>query len=97
MSDKNKDRLDMAYVNSLPQPLWDRGYPVINIDVQSGLYHIDVCGMVEVRSIDKCFSMLDAFGKSHFVGDFELDSSLWDERTCPPNPEASAAAKPSDV
>ena len=75
-----QDRLDMAYINSLPQPLWDDGWPVHDIEVETGLYRIDVCGLLEVRHIDKCITMKDATGKVHYVSDFETDPTLWEGR-----------------
>ena len=83
--DTGRDRLDMAYINSLPLPLWDGDWPVFDIDVESGLYRIDVCGLFEVRSIDRCMTMRDATGKQHYVGDFELDPEQWEERTLTAN------------
>lgn len=74
------DRLDMAYINSLPQPLWDGDWPVIWIDVETGCYIIDVCGMTEPRHIDRCMRMRDATGKEHYTSDFELDPAEWEDR-----------------
>jgi hypothetical protein len=90
--DVGRDRLDMAYINSLPLPLWDEEWPVYDIDVETGLYRIDVCGLFEVRHIDRCFTMKDATGKSHYVGDFELDPEQWEERV---RPEVSAPTPPA--
>jgi len=81
--DTGRDRLDMAYINSLPLPLWDGDWPVYDIEVETGLYRIDVCGLLEVRHIDRCFTMKDSTGKTHYVGDFELDPEQWEERTAP--------------
>jgi hypothetical protein len=74
------DLLDIAHINSLPQPLWDGDWPVYDIDVQTGLYRIDVCGLLEVRHIDRCFGMKDATGRRHYIEDFYLDPELWEER-----------------
>ena len=81
--DTGRDRLDMAYINSLPLPLWDGNWPVYDIDVETGLYRIDVCGLFEVRHIDHCISMKDSAGRTHYVGDFELNPEQWEERTAP--------------
>lgn len=81
--DTGRDRLDIAYINSLPLPLWDGDWPVYDIDVETGLYRIDVCGLLEVRHIDRCLTMKDAHGARHYVGDFELDPEQWEERTAP--------------
>lgn len=51
---KPNDLLDMAWINSLPQPLsvtkcsekWL--WPVIDIDVETGLLRIDVVGLSEI-------------------------------------------------
>lgn len=81
--DQGRDRLDMAYINSLPLPLWDGDWPVADIEVETGLYRIDVCGLLEVRHIDRCFTMKDSNGKQHYVSDFELNPEHWEERTSP--------------
>lgn len=74
------DLLDMDYINSLPQPLWDWDWPVYDIDVQTGLYRIDVCGLLEIRHIDRCITMKDCTGKTHYTGDFYTDPESWEER-----------------
>ena len=76
-----EDLLDIDYINSLPQPLWDGEWPVYDIEVQTGLYRIDVCGLLEVRHIDKCHSMRDATGAKHYTGDFYLDEKQWESRS----------------
>lgn len=75
----NRDRLDIDYINSLPQ-LWVDGWPVYDIDVETGLFRIDVCGLLEVRHIDRYIAMSDSTGKRHYTCDFELDQSLWEDR-----------------
>lgn len=77
------DLLDMDYINSLPQPLWDGDWPVFDIDVQSGLYRIDVCGLLEVRNIGGCMTMKDATGKRHYTSDFYTDPESWEDRAIP--------------
>lgn len=74
------DLLDMDYINSLPQPLWDDGWPVYDIEVSTGLYRIDVCGLLEVRHMDRCLTMKDAIGKTHYTGDFYTDPEMWEDR-----------------
>jgi hypothetical protein len=91
--DTGRDRLDMAYINSLPLPLWDGDWPVYDIDVETGLYRIDVCGLLEVRHIDRCFTMKDSTGKTHYVGDFELDREQWEERASPDGSTPNVGAK----
>jgi len=87
-----RDMLDMEYINSLPQPLWDGEWPVYDIEVETGLYRIDVCGLLEVRHIDRCMMMKDATGKTHYVGDFYLDPGEWEDRAAlTPNAEVTGA------
>lgn len=74
------DLLDMDYINSLPQPLWDGDWPVHDIDVQTGCYRIDVCGLLEARHIGGCITMTDAAGKQHYVSDFYSDPECWEDR-----------------
>lgn len=86
---KRPDLLDLEYINSLPLPLWDGEWPVYDIDVETGLYRIDVCGLLDVLHIRRCFTMRDATGKNHYVGDFYMDPDEWEERTAPETPNTS--------
>lgn len=88
---RGRDRLDMAYINSLPLPLWDGDWPVVDIDVETGLYRIDVCGLLEVRHIDRCFTMDDSNGNRHYVGDFEIDPEQWEDRALTQNVKVTGA------
>lgn len=92
---KRRDLLDLEYINSLPLPLWDGEWPVYDIDVETGLYRIDVCGLLDVRHIGRCFTMRDATGKNHYVSDLYLDPDEWEDRTAPetPNAEFSGATR----
>lgn len=78
------DLLDMDYINSLPQPLWAEtlmsDWPVYDIDVQTGLLRIDVCGLLDVMHIGQFITMKDANGKRHYVGDFYTDPENWEDR-----------------
>jgi len=75
------DMLNMAYINSLPQPLFAREYgndwwwPVNDIEVETGLYRIDVCGKLEVKHIGGTAEFRDADGGLHDVEDFYLESA----------------------
>lgn len=71
------DLLDMEYINSLPQPLFANigggdkwWWPVSDIDVQSGLLRIDVCGLLQVESIGGVLAFRDDSGKNHDTDDF---------------------------
>jgi hypothetical protein len=66
------------YINSLPQPLigvffgGDR-WPIGDIDAQTGLLRIDVCGRLQVKHVGdvKCF--VDASGVIHETDSFYAD------------------------
>ena len=80
------DLLDMAYINSLPQPIiliksggWD--WPVNDFEVATGLFRIDVMGKLEVRHIGEAFRFRDADGKEHRAGDFYADPESWETRS----------------
>jgi len=74
------DLLDMAYINSLPQPLFAREFgnqmwwPVHDIDVQTGMYRIDVCGMLDVSHVGNVAEFRDADGNVHDSADFYSDA-----------------------
>jgi hypothetical protein len=73
------DLLDMDYINSLPQPLWARTgrdwwWPVHDIDVETGLFRIDVCGKLDVLHIGGVLVFRDANGKEHDADDFYVDA-----------------------
>lgn len=76
------DMLRMDYINSLPQPfkvklcgdklLW----PVIDIDVESGAFRIDVCGLSQVKHIGEVMFFLDACGVEHSPDDFFVEDEV---------------------
>lgn len=76
---EDNDLLLMDKINALPHPLMIRGFshdywwPVIDIEVQTGLYRIDVCGMVECRQMSSCGQIMDGSGKVHYVDEFYVD------------------------
>lgn len=72
------DLLRMDYINSLPQPFIAKFYggsewPVYDIDVETGLLRIDVCGKLEVKHIGDVRSFLDADHVKHDADDFYAD------------------------
>jgi hypothetical protein len=82
------DRLDMAYINSLPQPFHVRQYgekafcwPVHDIDVETGLVRIDVCGKLDILHISDIAAFLDMSGREHQPDGFYVDA-LPEEREC---------------
>jgi Lar family restriction alleviation protein len=86
------DKLDMAYINSLPQPFCLRQvgdkewWPVHDIEVETGLVRIDVCGRLQVLHVGDAAQFRDGSGKLHDAEDFYTDS----ERASP------APAAPKD-
>lgn len=73
------DLLDMAYINSLPQPFIGRllgGYewPIYDIEVQTGLVRIDVCGLLDVKHIGDFTRFIDALGIEHPAEGFYSDA-----------------------
>jgi hypothetical protein len=75
------DLLDMAYINSLPQPFFVREFgdkdflwPVNDFEVATGLYRIDVCGKLQVCHISHAAQFRDANGVIHDSADFYLDA-----------------------
>jgi hypothetical protein len=73
------DILDLQYINSLPQPLWLGDFPVVRIDVQTGLMAIDACGWLSGRLVDdiRAGELRDANGREVPEGDLWLDSAFW--------------------
>lgn len=73
------DLLNMQFINSLPQPLWVSSlgswWPVHDIDVETGLFRIDVCGMLDVLHIDRVFAFRDANGNEHDADTFYLEAN----------------------
>jgi hypothetical protein len=76
--------LNMDYINSLPLPLFailygDWGWPVYDIEVETGLLRLDVCGLLQVEHIDSIKYFRDAEGTRHdgetFYSDYVLDDA----------------------
>ena len=86
------DLLDMEYINSLPQPLIGRRYgseswwPIHDIELQTGLVLIDVCGKLDVKHIGDFACFKDDLGNAHEPDDFFADPESWVNRE-PPNAE----------
>lgn len=69
------DILDNNHINSLPQPFTAHFYggsawPVIDIDVQTGLLRIDVVGLPDIKHISDVDAFVDAEGESHDAASF---------------------------
>lgn len=76
------DLLNMAFINSLPQPLYmqewgDSGddwlWPVTLICVETGFMQIDVCGIPQSKHISDVKRFKDEAGNWHPVDDFYLE------------------------
>src|SRR6185436_3536472 len=81
------DLLDIAYINSLPQPFIGRmlgGYrwPIHDFEVQTGLIRVDVCGKLDVVHIADFTSFRDANGHEHPAEGFYIDATQ-EERDAP--------------
>ncbi|HEJ7993715.1 hypothetical protein [Serratia marcescens] len=74
------DLLNMELINSLPGPLWgsengkDWWWPIHDIDVQTGLLRIDVCGLLEVKHILDFRVIRDDSQTMHAPDDFYLEN-----------------------
>lgn len=74
------DLLRMDLINALPHPLQIREFshdwwwPLIDIDVQSGLYRIDVCGLSQTKQVGGCDQIMDDAGNIHDIDIFYTDS-----------------------
>lgn len=74
------DLLRMDHINSLPQPffaqfcggLW---WPVHDIEVQTGLMRIDVCGLLEVKHFGEVTALRDSAGAEHDPDTFYHEES----------------------
>ncbi len=69
------DLLRMDYINSLPQPFFAHFYggsewPVHDIDVETGLLRIDVCGLLDVKHIGDVKFFRDMDGVEHDADSF---------------------------
>jgi hypothetical protein len=78
---KMPDLLSLEKINALSHPLMirpfrsDPWYGLIDIDVQTGLYRMDVCGMWQLGSVSSCEQIMDGDGAIHdmeiFFSDYE--------------------------
>lgn len=74
------DMLDMDKLNQLPQPLMvyfsksDKyPWPVYDIDVETGLMRIDVCGKLDLKHFAEVVRLQDANGDDHDPDNFFLE------------------------
>ena len=80
MNNNPQDKLDMDYINSLPQPflvrfLADRQWwPVYDIDVETGLLRIDIVGLLEIKEFIEVREIRDDSGRIHDPEDFWIDA-----------------------
>ena len=77
------DKLDIGYINNLPQPLTcrmigdqDHKWPVQDICVETGLVRIDVCGLLQVVKVAEIISFKDMDDNVHDSDDFYSDARL---------------------
>jgi hypothetical protein len=75
------DLLNMAYINSLPQPFMLRLYgsadwwPVEDIDVGTGLTRMDVCGKLQILHIGDVAAFRDIDGALHEPDSFYANAT----------------------
>lgn len=72
------DRLNMAAINTLPHPLYARFFggdvwPVYDIDVETGMMRIDVCGLLQVTHFRDVTSLRDSDGIVRDADEFYTD------------------------
>jgi hypothetical protein len=77
--DRGSDLLDMAYINSLPQPFLARElggweWEVHDIEVETGLVRINACGLLSVKHITDFTSFRDMNGVVHPSEGFYIDA-----------------------
>jgi len=79
------DKLRIGFINTLPQPLIVRligghEWLVYDIDVETGLMRIDVCGKLQVTHINEASLFRDMDGIEHeaetFYSDYEPDTEM---------------------
>ena len=74
------DILNMELINSLPLPLTARflggdEWPVVDIDVETGLMRIDVCGKLQVMHVGDVTLFRDADYAEHDIELFYLEAT----------------------
>lgn len=78
------DLLDADYINSLGQLFlfsgngWD--WPVHDFEVETGLFRIDVMGMLDVMHVGSVWRFRTAGGTVVDVGDLYCDPESWETR-----------------
>jgi hypothetical protein len=74
----NTDLLNMQALNALPQPFMARfcggdTWPVYDIEVETGLMRIDVCGKLQVMLFADVMELTDCDGVKHDPDSFYLE------------------------
>lgn len=72
------DLLRLDYINSLPQPFIARmiggsEWPVYDLDVETGLMRLDVCGKLDISHIREVSTFTDASCVVHDADSFYSD------------------------
>lgn len=74
------DTLDEDIINGMPQPFIVRlcgdketWWPLHDVDVETGLMRINVCGLLEVKRFSEVMEICDGHGRSHNPETFYLD------------------------
>jgi hypothetical protein len=71
----SNDLLLLDKINSLPHPLFGKFlggwcWPIFDIDVQTGLLRIDVCGKLQVSGVGELTCLVDANMTEHPIEQF---------------------------
>lgn len=72
------DLLDMDKINSLPLDLigtftGQSTWPIYDIDVETGLLRIDVCGKLQIMHFGELMLITDGNGQEHNPDDFYIE------------------------
>lgn len=67
------DKLRFDYINNLPQLFTRDGFPVYDFEVETGLFRIDVVGLLQVKHISDEIYFLDEHGCKYATEKFYID------------------------
>jgi hypothetical protein len=73
------DKLDIHMINALPMPLiavffGGARWPVCDIDVETGMMRVDVCGLLEVTHFGDTRQLIDGDNCEHETDKFYLEA-----------------------
>jgi len=83
------DKLKFDAINAIPQPFYARFcggdvWPVYDIEVETGLMRIDVCGLLQTKHFSDVTEMHDEYGTTYNPDDFYVENEPGAEiKRCP--------------